>query len=492
MIHKSTVRSTNAYSRKAGSESLFLPLILLGLLAGGTGLWWMVSQESAPPKPQPANSNGSVDYSARLQEAEKRTDQLDSGWHFADLQARRSEIPVAKNGAIAVLDAGKTLTIPWSEEQLSIALMKLGALVPLSSKQHAALSSALAKDAPTLREAGRLADLSLGRYPVNFQKGPCATPLPHLDVVLPIQQLLFCSALKHIHDGELDAALRADRALLNAGRSIGDEPTFHSQVMRNSSYYLAAQTLERILAHGQPSDAALKESQELFADEAGQPLLLLAARSLRAGREALLNQLMDPTTDLSQFKDVTDIGEKPFLDELVKAAIGNAKVAKPELVTKLHAWLLSYLTDFVEIAKLPEDQQMEKLKGLVATASSGPNVGEVLIPDIDGYAQRFKLSLSFIRCSTVVLAVERYRLSKGKWPENLENLVPAYLPAIPLDPFDGKPLRYRQYPEGVVVYSIGTDGKDNEGKFDSLNTYREGTDIGIRLWNVDKRVVTKR
>ena len=73
----------------------------------------------------------------------------------------------------------------------------------------------------------------------------------------------------------------------------------------------------------------------------------------------------------------------------------------------------------------------------------------------------------------------------------MSTLTPS-LPSVPLDPLDGKPLRYHQYPEGVVVYSISTDGKDDGGKFDSLNTYREGTDLGIRLWNVDKRLMTKR
>jgi len=48
------------------------------------------------------------------------------------------------------------------------------------------------------------------------------------------------------------------------------------------------------------------------------------------------------------------------------------------------------------------------------------------------------------RAAAVSLAVQLYRADSGKWPANLEVLVPAYLPAVPRDPFlpGGPPLGY--------------------------------------------------
>ncbi|MCB1229774.1 MAG: hypothetical protein KDN19_05890 [Verrucomicrobiae bacterium] len=40
------------------------------------------------------------------------------------------------------------------------------------------------------------------------------------------------------------------------------------------------------------------------------------------------------------------------------------------------------------------------------------------------------------------IALERHRIEHGSWPARLEELVPTYLDRIPLDPFDGKPLRF--------------------------------------------------
>lgn len=62
------------------------------------------------------------------------------------------------------------------------------------------------------------------------------------------------------------------------------------------------------------------------------------------------------------------------------------------------------------------------------------------------------------------LAVERYRLARGALPETLRDLVPTYIPDVPSDPFDGKPLRYKRLERGYVIYSVGPDGNDDGGK----------------------------
>lgn len=50
--------------------------------------------------------------------------------------------------------------------------------------------------------------------------------------------------------------------------------------------------------------------------------------------------------------------------------------------------------------------------------------------------------IAYLRCAKTACAVERFRLKHGKLPEKLEKLVPEFLAEIPIDPFDGKNLRY--------------------------------------------------
>lgn len=69
-----------------------------------------------------------------------------------------------------------------------------------------------------------------------------------------------------------------------------------------------------------------------------------------------------------------------------------------------------------------------------------------------------------IMCAETALGVERYRLAHGALPESLEALVPAFIDTVPLDPGDGKPLRYVLREEGgYTIYSIGPDGVDHGG-----------------------------
>jgi hypothetical protein len=62
------------------------------------------------------------------------------------------------------------------------------------------------------------------------------------------------------------------------------------------------------------------------------------------------------------------------------------------------------------------------------------------------------------------IALKRYQLKHGNYPADLNLLVPELISAIPHDPVDGRPLRYRLNPDGTfLLYSIGENGKDDGG-----------------------------
>jgi hypothetical protein len=65
------------------------------------------------------------------------------------------------------------------------------------------------------------------------------------------------------------------------------------------------------------------------------------------------------------------------------------------------------------------------------------------------------------------LAVASYREANGRLPTSLEQLAPDYLPSVPLDPFDpaGGPLRYRLTGDGHLLYSVGPNGRDDDGEW---------------------------
>ena len=74
-------------------------------------------------------------------------------------------------------------------------------------------------------------------------------------------------------------------------------------------------------------------------------------------------------------------------------------------------------------------------------------------------------------CAETAVAIARFRLHRGRLPETLTELVPEQLLEVPVDPFDGQPLRYRRDGEAAIIYSVGPDRKDNSGK---VETYPDG------------------
>ncbi len=96
-----------------------------------------------------------------------------------------------------------------------------------------------------------------------------------------------------------------------------------------------------------------------------------------------------------------------------------------------------------------------------------PNaVGEILsrvaAPAFRRYHEQF-CALEVRRVATrSVLALRAYRLDHGRYPAVLTALVPDYLPALPLDPFDGATLRYSGAQRRV--WSVGRDRIDAGGE----------------------------
>jgi hypothetical protein len=78
-------------------------------------------------------------------------------------------------------------------------------------------------------------------------------------------------------------------------------------------------------------------------------------------------------------------------------------------------------------------------------------------------------SVAQIRTIRAALAVENYRLSKGKLPDTLADLVPDFAPSLPQDPFvKDAPLRFKRLDKGYAIYSVGINGKDDGGRNESV------------------------
>jgi hypothetical protein len=250
-----------------------------------------------------------------------------------------------------------------------------------------------------------------------------------------------------------------------------------SMLIRINLNRMATEKLERILAQGEASDAKLSLLQHEIKQEAEQRLFLNAARGERAQGDRTAQAV--ERGELDSHSLVSGPGRWDLFFNILHI---------PPIVKLSRGRLLQYNNALVEIAKLPVEEQIGKIKKLVAAEEQDPpgfgvrSFGHILGNSV----ALFHRDRAGLGCALAMIATERYRLTNMRWPRGLEELVPTYLPNVPLDPFSGKELRYHRLNDGVVIYSVGPDGEANGGRFDK-DANRRGREVSCRLWDVPKR-----
>jgi hypothetical protein len=92
----------------------------------------------------------------------------------------------------------------------------------------------------------------------------------------------------------------------------------------------------------------------------------------------------------------------------------------------------------------------------------------LLLPGLAKVHAKADRSLTTSRLAITVAGLERHRLATGSYPKALDDLVPRFLVAVPLDPMDGQPLRYRLNADGTfTLYGVGPNHTDDQGVFES-------------------------
>jgi hypothetical protein len=93
---------------------------------------------------------------------------------------------------------------------------------------------------------------------------------------------------------------------------------------------------------------------------------------------------------------------------------------------------------------------------------------------------------AMLRAAAAVIAAERARRATGATPRGWEPIVPAYLQAVPQDPYSGQPLRWKQTPTGFKIYSVWMNRADDGGLIHrTSDSYPK--DCGVEFWDVHHR-----
>lgn len=154
---------------------------------------------------------------------------------------------------------------------------------------------------------------------------------------------------------------------------------------------------------------------------------------------------------------------------------------------------LGMYAKLVEATQEPGPKSLKRAKQAESKAMSAPAYhvySRIMLPSLSRSVELWLRGIGTKRAMIAALACERYRLANGEWPESLTDLVPEYLKAVPVDPFDGAPIRYAETSEGINLWCIGEDLKDDGGdtkRREKQTASNKPTDWGWVILNPDLR-----
>jgi hypothetical protein len=108
-----------------------------------------------------------------------------------------------------------------------------------------------------------------------------------------------------------------------------------------------------------------------------------------------------------------------------------------------------------ELRRPPAKRQTILPSGRLARIGAPPPVEQWTLAALRGRA--------ILVVEEAYLALRLHFLRHDLWPRSLEDLVPAILPAVPIDPFTEQPLVYYLKGGEPTLYSVGSDCVDNGG-----------------------------
>lgn len=354
------------------------------------------------------------------------------------------------------------------------------ATAPLDQELLANLTIFLRTNAEAIRLAGA-AKLDGAWIGAGFENDFSGIGRSRLSGLQHLGQGLMLSALAEAERGDGSLAIERWKRGLAVGRVTRSDTMLH-HLVRRSVESGATDVLERIVNRVSLSAIDLRQVERLLADDGwtGFKDMLLAHRCWDI--RALEQFRADPIESLR----ITDL-------------------SKPQWLANLKSWTMAhYVTwsglgyhdrDYVQIldtwhrALSALDQTPRARDAELKTIASETEaqwrrralcwslVG--LFRQLEAYVKNESSRLAELRTARVALAILRWRAAHdGKLPESLAELVPDTLPAIPADPFDEQPLRYRRLPQGFTVYSVGPDFTDNGGKAKPAGTEKsDGYDV---------------
>ncbi len=326
----------------------------------------------------------------------------------------------------------------------------------------------------TLQQLHRLLsmDTTKSHYPCNLSTG-YKVRLNHLGSIKECSGLVALQALVAIDNNNINEAINDIIINLKLPQTLSREPIIVSYLVAISIEGRATENLQQLFNRVTLND---KQLQRLDKNMAATQKALDNYRMYRGNLCILLN--------------LYDNADRAFVGLIRKnqykygAALVIDHVLAIDDMDKLA--VIGYIEQFINTRQLPYNKARviyDKITQQLANLSVYHFLIRAIIPSFDSIDTLSRRIEAKSKLARTAIAIERYRLAHGgQLPGILSDLVPEYMGQVPLDPFSAKPIIYKKLSKGYMVYSIGINGRDDNGKASSdKDVNEENCDIVFRV-----------
>jgi len=419
-------------------------------------------------------------------------------------------VPAESNALDAVEDAfhlynSDPIKLPYAMQMVAPGKALIGWQQPDArntdfTNSWAEFAGAVATDQPAIE----LLHVALERPKLDFQldyKQGATLPLSHLAPLKKSAQKLDATVIFNLHNGDTGSATTNTLTILALVRDNIDEGLLISHLVRVAIASIAISPTWEVLQATNTTDTQLAALQrgwtELeFLNETENSMIFERAWSIRelerirASHEAFTGIYSGMSGSGMYSSSSGGSGWPDSLEEAtegIRTAIGEGlwrmswsysdelkQIQSDQMILDA---VRAMQTNHNQFYKADYDVMSTHLATLNITNSGSALLRTLEIPDFREFfnfspASTIRKTLLIETSRRVVItavALKRFQLRHGHWPGTLNELTPEFLTAVPIDPYDGKPLKYHPNPDATyLLYSVGEDGVDDGG--DATNT----------------------
>ncbi len=357
-------------------------------------------------------------------------------WGPLDPSAHRPpKVDDAANKARAVRAAADLMVLPGNpigSNGMGFQDLATGPEQRLEKADEDAARKLIADNALAFTILDAAAGRAASDWELHYERG-LEVDVPPLLRLMQLSKLNTAAGLLALQDGRVDDALLAVRRGTTIASSLGSEPILIVQLVRSAVEKYNLRLVSRILGRAD-------------LDRSRIDALQAAVLGADPRRDIQLAMIVETKAFAAAFRGGADdselAGPKRGIGNLIPYRLLRGPlgfIARPYLLREERLWL-EVMASKIEAMNLPRRER--PTEGAGPTLRRWDSFVRVVKMNLLNVVERADVAEIRRTLGETALAIERHRIQTGHAPATLADLVPAYLSAVPLDPWTGKPLLY--------------------------------------------------